>query len=457
MSTAHQAYLLQARQMQALSFAVHIPLVCFGIAFPAMVLFAEWLYLRTGDRLYLTLARRWTRIMAALFAVGVITGTILSFEMGLLWPNFTSTFGSVFGLGFAVEGFSFFLEAIFIGIYVYGWNRLTPRAHFLSGIPVVIAGVAGSLFVIAVNAWMNHPSGFRMAGGHAVDVHPLKALFGNSFLWPELLHMYIAGYIVTGFLVAGAYAIGKLRGKWGRYERTALAIPLTIAALAAPVQVLVGDWAARDVATQQPVKLAAFEGLAHTTKGASEHILGWYDGEKVIDGIAIPKLLSFLAFHNPNATVKGLDTVPKDRQPPINVVRFAFQTMVGIGTLLALLGVMLLAVRIRRKRLPESVWFYRAVALAGPASLIALIAGWVTTEVGRQPWVVYHVTLTSEAVTGAGGIVVGYTALALVYLGVACGVVWILRRLARAPLGDHDDAPRGHDPPPLPPSTAPVG
>ena len=438
MGAAHQAYLLQARQMQALSFAVHIPLVCFGIAFPAMVLFCEWLHLRTGDDLYRTLARRWTRIMAALFAVGVITGTILSFEMGLLWPNFTATFGGVFGLGFAIEGFSFFMEAIFIGIYIYGWDRLSPRAHFWSGVPIVIAGMTGSLMVIAVNAWMNHPGGFHMVGHHAVDIHPLKALFANSFLWPELAHMYIAGYIVTGFLVAGAYAIGKLRGKWGRYERVALAIPLTIAALASPVQVLVGDWAARDVATQQPVKLAAFEGLAHTTKGASEHILGWYEDEKVKYGIGIPKLLSFLAFHDPDATVQGLDTVPKDRQPPINVVRFAFQAMVGIGTLLALLGVWLLAVRVRRRRLPESVWFYRAVALAGPASLVALIAGWVTTEVGRQPWVVYHVMLTSEAVTGAGGIVVGYTALALVYLGVACGVLWILRRLARSPLPEPD-------------------
>jgi len=450
MTAAHQAYLLQARQMQALSFAVHIPLVCFGIAFPAMILFVEWLHLRTGDPLYRTLARRWTRIMAALFAVGVITGTILSFEMGLLWPQFTSTFGSVFGLGFAVEGFSFFMEAIFIGIYVYGWDRLSPRAHLLSGVPIAIAGFTGSLFVIAVNAWMNHPSGFRMVAGRAVDVHPLKALFANGFLWPELAHMYLAGYIVCGFLVAGAYAVGRLRGKWGRYERTALAIPLTIAALASPVQVLVGDWAARDVAVQQPIKLAALEGLAKTTKGAPEHLLGWYSGEKVKYGIAIPKLLSFLAFHNPEATVQGLDTVPKDRQPPINVVRIAFQTMVGIGTLLALLGVVLLFVRVRRKRLPESVWFYRAVALAGPAALVALIAGWVTTEVGRQPWVVYHVMLTSQAVTGAGGIVVGYATLALVYVGVACAVAWILRRLARAPLHERDD------PPPLQSSTAPA-
>jgi cytochrome d ubiquinol oxidase subunit I len=440
LAPVHQSYLLQARQMQALSFTVHIPLVCFGIAFPPMVLFAEWMYLRTGNRLYLTIARRWTRIMVALFAVGVITGTILSFEMGLLWPNFTATFGSVFGLGFAIEGFSFFLEAIFIGIYVYGWDRLSPRAHFASGIPVWIAGVSGSLMVIAVNAWMNHPSGFRLSAGKVVDVHPLTALFGNTYLWHELVHMYIAGYIVTGFLVAAAYAVGRLRGRWGRYERTALLIPLTIAALASPVQVLVGDWAGRDVAASQPIKLAAFEGLPHTERGAPVHILGWYTDGKVKYGIPIPKLLSLLSFHDPNATVKGLDTVPADQRPPVNVVRVAFQTMVGIGTLLALLGAFQLAVRIRRKRLPESLWFYRAVALAGPLSLVALIAGWVTTEVGRQPWVVYGVMRTSQAVTGAKGIPVGYVTLALVYLGVAIGVVWILRRLAAAPL-ERPDTP----------------
>src|SRR6202451_1625629 len=203
---ALQAYLLEARQMQALSFSVHIPLVCFGIAFPAMVMFCEWRWIRTGDPLYRSLARRWRKVMTALFAVGVITGTILSFEMGLLWPNFTGTFGSVFGLGFAVEGFSFFAEAIFIGIYVYGWDRLSPRAHFASGVPIVLAGFTGSLMVISVNAWMNHPSGFRLRDGKAVDVHPLAALFGNSYLWNELIHMYVAGYIVVGFLVASASA-----------------------------------------------------------------------------------------------------------------------------------------------------------------------------------------------------------------------------------------------------------
>ena len=436
-----QHYLDEARQMQALSFVVHIPLVCFGIAFPAMVLFAEWLYLRTGDALYRTLARRWTRVMVALFAVGVITGTILSFEMGLLWPNFTGTFGAVFGLGFAIEGFSFFLEAIFIGIYVYGWDRLSARWHFASGFPIVLAGMTGSLMVISVNGWMQHPSGFAIRSGRAVDVHPVHALFGNSFFWHELVHMYLAGYIVTGFLVAGVYAFARLRGRWGRYERTALAIPLTIAAVASPAQGLVGDWAAREVASAQPTKLAALEGVPKTTRGASEHLLGWYADGRVKYGLRIPKLLSFLAYHDPNARVQGLDAVPPDRRPPVNVVRVAFQLMVGIGTLLALLGVVYLAVRVRRRRLPESRWFYRALTLAGPLSLVALIAGWVTTEVGRQPWVVYEVMLTRQAVTGASGIPVGYATLVAVYLLLAGAVVWVLRQLARAPLGPVESQP----------------
>jgi cytochrome d ubiquinol oxidase subunit I len=361
--------------------------------------------------------------------------------MGLLWPQFTATFGSVFGLGFAIEGFSFFLEAIFIGIYVYGWNRLGPRTHFLSGIPVAIAGFTGSLMVISVNAWMQHPSGFRLSGGKAVDVHPLAALFGNSFLWHELIHMYLAGYIVTGFLMAGAYAVGCLQGRWGRYERTALAIPLTIAAVASPVQVLVGDWAGRVVAREQPAKLAAIEGLYETTKGAPLHILGWYTDNEVKFGIPIPHGLSLLAFHSLNARVQGLSAVPPGQRPPVNVVRIAFQLMVGIGTLMALLGIAFLVIRVRRRALPESRWFYGAVALAGPASVVALICGWITTEVGRQPWVVYRVMLTSQAVTGAGGLPVGYGTLVLVYIGVGAAVAWILVRLGRAPLDLHAQAP----------------
>jgi cytochrome d ubiquinol oxidase subunit I len=433
-AAAAQRYLVEARQMQAMSFAVHIPLVCFGIAFPAMVLTAEWLHMRTGDEVYRTLARRWTRVMLTLFAAGVVTGTVLSFEMGLLWPEFTSVFGSVFGLGFAIEGFSFFLEAIFIGIYAYGWDRLSPRMHLASGIPIVFAGFLGSLMVISVNGWMNHPTGFRIVDGRAVDVHPVDALFANSNLWHELVHMYVAGYMVAGFVVAACYSTSFLRGRFGRYERAAIAIPLTIAALATLIQAPVGDWAGRVVARNQPIKLAALEGLGHTESGAPVHILGVYEDGEVKYGIPLPDMLSLLAYHDSHATVTGLDTVPAQDQPPVNVVRFAFQAMVGIGTLLFALALVFLFVRVRRGRLPASAWFHRAVVLAGPLSVIALIAGWVTTEVGRQPWVVYHVMRTSQAVTGASGIPVGYATLAAVYLALATAVAFVLIRLARSPL-----------------------
>jgi cytochrome bd ubiquinol oxidase subunit I len=419
-----QDYLVQARQMQAMSFAVHIPLVCFGIAFPAMVLFLEGLWLRTGDPLYRALAKRWSKAMLILFAVGVVTGTILSFEMGLLWPEFMATFGDVFGLGFMVEGFSFFMEAIFIAIYVYGWERLSARAHVLAGVPMVLAGITGSMMVISVNGWMNHPTGFSIRGGEVVDVKPLTALF-NDNLWHELVHMYLAGFIVAGFLVAGVYAFGWLRGRRDRHHRVGLVVALSVAALAAPAQLLVGDWAARTVAQRQPVKLAAFEGLEQTTKGAPFSLPG---------GIEVPKRLSLLAFHDPNATVTGLDSVPEDDRPPTGIVKVSFRLMVFIGSGLAALGAWFVWLWWRRGRLPRSVWFYRALVAAGPAALVALIAGWITTEVGRQPWVVYQVMRTESAVTGASGVPVGFAALGLVYLGLAAVAFVMLRRLSRPPL-----------------------
>ncbi len=437
-----QGHLLEARQMQALSFAVHIPLVCFGVAFPMLVLGMEWLGRRRGDPLLIAVARRWSKAMIGLFAVGVVTGTILSFELGLLWPEFMATYGDVFGLAFALEGFSFFAEAIFIAIYVYGWDRLSPRAHMLAGIPVIVAGFTGSLFVIAVNGWMNHPTGFRLENGRAVDVEPIDALFGNSYFWHEMIHMYLAAFLVAGFVTASVYAVSQLRGRRDRYVRVAMAVPLVVAAIAAPAQVVVGDWAAREVAENQPMKLAAFEGLGRTEDGAPIHLGGWYDEDRqeVRYGIAIPKLLSLLAFHDPNATVQGLDRVPPEDRPPVNVVRMAFATMVGIGTLMALFGVALLLHRWRRGRLPQGPWFLRAVVALGPLSVVALIAGWVTTEVGRQPWVVYGHMRTEDAVTGADGIPVGYAALALIYASLAAATAWLLRRLAHAPLDIEPEA-----------------
>jgi cytochrome bd ubiquinol oxidase subunit I len=431
---ASQPDLLWAREMQALSFAIHIPLTCFGMAFPAMVLFAEGLWLRTGDQAYRALAKRWSKVMLILFAVGVVTGTILSFELGLLWPNFMATFGEVFGLAFGLEGFSFFIEAIFIAIYVYGWDRLPPRAHLLSGLPILVAGATGSLFVISVNGWMNHPVGFDVAGGEVVNVRPWAALFNENF-WHEYVHMYFAAYMVVGFLVASVYARAWLRGERGRYVRAGLVIPLTFAAFTAPVQVIAGDWAGRTVADLQPTKLATFEGLAETTEGAPFHIGGWYEDDGDIKaGIEIPRLLSVLAAHDRDAAVEVLDAVaPADRPGPVNTVRFAFQTMVGIGTLLAAMGLFYAALWWRNGRLPRSPWFFRLVVAAGPLAVVALICGWVTTEVGRQPWVVYRVMRTEDAVTGAGGLPVAFAAVAVVYLALIATVVWLLRRLASRP------------------------
>jgi cytochrome d ubiquinol oxidase subunit I len=437
--SASQAYLLEARQMQALSLGVHIPLVCFGISFPAMVLFVEWLYNRTGDPMYKTLAMRWSKVMLILFAIGVVTGTILSFELGLLWPRFMEQWGEVFGFAFAIEGLAFFVEAIFIAVYVYGWDRLSPRMHFLSGIPIALAGVLGSTSVIAVNGWMNNPQGFDVSeSGQVTNVRPFEALF-NPHLWHEEVHMYLAGFIVASALVAGVYAAAWLRGRRDRYHRAGLVVPLAVLSLAAPAQIVVGDWAARTVAESQPTKLAALEGLNETTQGAGLTVGGIYLNGEVHGGVTIPKLLSVLSFHDPNATVRGLDEVPPEDRPPVAWVRNSFQIMVAIGTLLALLGLWFLWGRWRHGALPRSPWFYRAVVLAGPAALVALICGWFVTEIGRQPWIVYELMRVEEAVTGAKGIPIGYATLVVVYAGLIAIALYMLRRLARTPPEVEDD------------------
>jgi cytochrome d ubiquinol oxidase subunit I len=425
---------LEARRMQALSLAVHIPIVCFGIAFPAMFLFVHGLYLRTGAPHYKALAKRWSKVALIMFAIGVVTGTILSFEFGLLWPDFMATFGEVFGLAFGLEGISFFIEAIFIAIYVYGWDRLPRRTHFLCGVPIVISGLAGSFNVIAVNGWMNNPQGFAVVDGAVRDPRPWEALL-NDNLWHELVHMYLAGYIVAGFIVAGVYATARLRGRWDAYHRTGLVVALSFASLAALAQGPVGDWAGRQVAASQPVKLAAFEGVPRTTDSVAFTIGGFYDAdrEEVRYGIEIPYLLSLLAHHDPTATVTGLDSVPESDRPPVNIVRYAFQAMVGIGTALAALSALFLLTWLRRRRLPRSPWFYRALIVAGPLSLVALISGWVATEVGRQPWIVYETMRTRDAVTASDNLEIGFAALVTIYVGLAAALVWMLRRLTARP------------------------
>ena len=339
---APQPDAVAARQMQALSLAVHIPLVCFGIAFPAMILFVEGLWLRTGDPVYKALAKRWSKVALIIFATGVVTGTILSFEFGLLWPDFMATFGEVFGVAFGLEGISFFLEAIFIAIYVYGWDKLPRKTHFLTGIPIIITGATGSAFVISVNGWMNDPQGFEVVDGRVVEPVPFSALL-NGHVAHELVHMYLAGYLVAGFLVAAYYARRWLKGTRDHYTRTALVVPLAFAALAAPIQVVVGDWAARTVTESQPVKLAAFEGLYRTEEGAAFHIGGFYDTRAQRGPLRhqdpVPALDPRQA--QPDGRGDRARQRPAADRPPVNIVRTSFQTMIAIGTFLAALGVVL--------------------------------------------------------------------------------------------------------------------
>ena len=427
---------LAARNMQALSLGFHIILVPFAITFPAIMLFTEWLHYRTGDPVYRTIARRWSHAMLVVFAVGAVSGTILSFEFGILWPGWFEQFGDVFGLAFTLEGAAFFIEAIFIAIYLYSWDRLPPKKHMLVGIPIVIAGQLAALLVIAVNGWMNSPTGFDEVNGVITSIAPWKAIFGNTTIWIEFVHMLLAAYMVAGFVTAAVYAGAWLRGKRDRYHRIAFVIPFTLAALVTPAQLIVGDVLGQYVARDQPVKLAAIEGLQETTKGAPFNLLGYYNEStgEIDGGLTIPDGLSLIAFHDPDAVVAGLDTVPEADRPPVNIVRYSFQFMVGIGTGLMALALWYAFILWRKRRLPSSRLFYWAAVAAAPGVVLALLLGWIVTEVGRQPWIVYEVLRTEDAVTQSSGIIWLGGALALVYVALGLGAVYALRRLAARPI-----------------------
>ncbi|MGP3961592.1 cytochrome ubiquinol oxidase subunit I [Nonomuraea sp. 3N208] len=419
-----------ARMQMALSLGWHIVVACLGVGMPAITLLAEWRGHHTGDVHYRLLARRWARALGVLFAVGAVSGTILSFEMGLLWPGLMGVFGEVIGLPFSLEGIAFFIEAIFLGIYLYAWDRLPPVAHLLSGIPIVLAGVASAFFVVCANAWMQQPVGFTAENGHVVAVDPWAAMFNPAA--PTLtVHMILAAFMVAGFSMASVYAVAMLRGRRDRYHRLGLLLPLTVAAIVTPVQIGVGDWAAHAVADNQPVKLAAMEGVFETARGVPLHL-----GGIEIDGVMryaleIPYALSLLAHWDPNAEIRGLNEVPPADRPPVNVVHWAFQIMVGLGFALLVLAVWLALSWKRRRDLPGSPWFLRATALSGVAAVVALEAGWVVTEVGRQPWIVYGVQRTSEAVNPAPGLVYGFVLVTAVYVALTVATVYVLRRLAR--------------------------
>jgi cytochrome d ubiquinol oxidase subunit I len=421
--------LLAARSQMAISLGFHILFSVVGIAMPVLMVIAEDRWIRRGDEACLHLARRWAQGTAILFAVGAVSGTVLSFELGLLWPSFMAFAGPIFGMPFSLEGFAFFVEAIFLGIYLYGWERVPPRLHWAAGVLVALSGVLSGVFVVIANGWMNTPAGFRMAFGRAVDVDPWAAM-RNVAAPTEILHMTIAAYLSVGFAVAAIHAWRLLHEPDNLFHRRALEIAFWMAGVAAVLQPISGDFSARQVAEHQPVKLAAMEGQFRTERAAPLRIGGWPDEEAETTrfAIEIPYGLSLLAFHDPQAEVQGLDAVPKADRPPVHVIHVAFQVMVGCGSVLT--GVALLGgwLAWRRRGLPDQRWFLRLLVACGPLGFIALEAGWTVTEVGRQPWIVHGVLRTADAVTPMPGLVVPLVAFTSMYIFLGFVVLFLLRR-----------------------------
>jgi cytochrome d ubiquinol oxidase subunit I len=424
--------LLLAREQMAFTLGFHIILASMGVAFPAITLTANWWGLRRSDPTALTLARRWSTAMATLFAVGAVTGTVLSFEMGLLWPGLMERYGDVFGIPFAIEGIFFFLEAIFIALYIYGWQRLRPWPHFWTGVPIVICGIGGALAVVSANSWMNQPAGFEVDGaGNVTEVRPLEVIFNGATPY-EVPHMILAAYMVAGFTVASVYAVGWLKGRRDRYHRLGFAIPFTIAAIATPIQIGVGDTAARAIADDQPAKFASMEYVLETGPNQPEWIGGILVDDEVKLGIKIPDLDSILVGFSPDTVVTGLDRIPPDERPPApTLLHLAFDAMVGIGTLLLLLAIWYGLALWRRRSLPRSRWFWRGASVAGVAAIVALECGWIVTEVGRQPWVVHGHMRTEDAVTNNHGLWLTFSLTLVLYAALGVGTVVALRALSR--------------------------
>jgi cytochrome d ubiquinol oxidase subunit I len=436
LSPAAVSHLTAGRSQIGTSLSFHLFFAVLGVGLPLMMVVAEGMHLRTGDPVWRALALRWSKVFGVLFAVGAASGTIISFELGLLFPRFMAYAGGIIGLPFSLEGAAFFLEAIFVGIYLYGWNRLSPRAHWLSGIPIAFAAVASAFFIVTANAWMNVPRGFQVVRGQVTHVDPLAAMFNPAWA-TETSHMVLGAYLATAFGVASVYAIGMLRGRRDAYHRNAIALALSMAAILAPLQLAAGDLLGRTVANHQPATLAAIEGVTRTEAGAGLNIGGFplpgHNGDVL--NVKVPHLLSVLAFDNPNAPIRGLGTFPKaDRTPLAPYVRLAFIGMVGIGTGLVALSLWYWLRRRRGTNGPEGRRTLIALAAAGPLAFLANELGWLVSELGRQPWIVYGVFRTSSGVTSSPGLGATFTAFTLLYVALTALTIWSVRRIAARPV-----------------------
>jgi cytochrome bd ubiquinol oxidase subunit I len=434
--------LLAARSQMAVSLGFHIIFAMVGIAMPVLMVVAERRWQRTGDHIYLDLAHRWAKGTAILFAVGAVSGTVLSFELGLLWPTFMEHAGPIIGMPFSLEGFAFFTEAVFLGLYLYGWERISPRPHLAAGWAVAVSGMLSGVFVVIANAWMNAPTGLRWVDGRAVDIDPVAAMM-NPAAFPQVLHMTLAAYAATGLVVAGIHALPLLRHPRNAFHRRALSVALLVGAPAALLQPVSGDLSARFVAHWQPVKLAAMEGHFKTERGAPLRIGGWPDeaAGETRWAIEIPYGLSLLAFKGPSAEVKGLEAFPRQDWPPVAIVHVAFQIMVALGSFMALVSAAALWLMWRRRELTRHRWLLRALVLAAPMGFICTEAGWIVTEVGRQPWIIHGLMRTVEAVTPMPGLVVPFLVFTGLYVVLGLVVASLLyQQVLRSPQTTEEDA-----------------
>jgi cytochrome bd ubiquinol oxidase subunit I len=438
--------LLPAREQMAVSLGWHIILACFGVAFPAMIFVMYRRGIRRNDLTAVRLAKRWSKVAAVLFAVGAVSGTVLSFEMGLLWPGLMGRFGDVLGLPFAIEGLSFFIEAIFLGLFLYGWDRMSPRLHLLMLVPMATAGIVGTFCVVSVNAWMNHPTGFTMRDGTVTDIRPWAAMF-NDLAWLQFLHMWVGAFMLVGLVVSGVYAAGTLRGRTDRHHRLGFTVPFVFASVATLLQPLIGHVLGLQVGGMQPSKLAAWELNPVTEHGAAPEKLGGVlvDGQ-VRWALPIPKIGSWISTGSWDGPVPGLDSVPRSDWPPVNLTHWSFQLMVGIGSLLAVVVVLFWVARWRRRDLLDNRYFLRFSVVAGPLAILALELGWVTTEVGRQPWTVWQVLRTTDAATMDSGLWWSYAGVLILYTGMTVGAYVVLRSMARRWRAGDEDLPSPYAP-----------
>src|ERR1700722_16289028 len=420
---------LAARSQMGMSLAFHICFAVIGVSLPLMMTIAEWRWRSTGDPAYLLLAKRWAKGTTILFAVGAISGTVLSFGFGLLWPRFMQYAGAVVGMPFSLEGFAFFTEAIFLGIYLYGWNRVPGWFHLFSGIVVSSSGLLSAIFVTLVNGWMNTPTGFNIVDGKFQNIHPIAAMLNPAGI-PEAVHMVLAAYTAAGFATAGIHSLLLLRRGRNRFDEVAIGIALCVGGAAVLIQGVSGDALARMVAQNQPMKLASLEGQFKTEVGAPLRIGGLpFPDEQVTKyAVEIPHGLSLLAFHTPNALIKGLDQEPSNDWPNVRVVHICFQIMVGCGSLLSLFALMAAWLSWKRPPLSKQTLFLKATVLVGPLGFVALEAGWMVTELGRQPWIIYHLMRTRDAVTSMPNITITFAVMTLVYFVLGIIVAWLLSK-----------------------------